>query len=222
MPKTTAATPAPEELSLRERKKRQTGIRIWTVAIGLFVERGFDQVSVAEIAAAAEVSKMTVFNYFPTKEDLVLIPMERHTGEVAEVVRERPAGCSALAAVRRQYLEALDEQDPASGLCDRQSVLDVLRLISDTPALTLRALATSTRAEALLAAELRAASGDQDALTAQLAAAQLLGTRRTLVRENQRRMLGGEPAAGVLPEARANAVRAFALVENGLGDYCGG
>jgi hypothetical protein len=80
------------------------------------------------------------------------------------------------------------------------------------------------RAEELLAAELGAAGGDRDGdrLTARLAAALLLGTRRTLVRENQRRMLAGEPAASVLPDARANALRAFALVENGLGDYCGG
>ncbi|MET9613932.1 TetR family transcriptional regulator [Kitasatospora indigofera] len=222
MPKTPAATHPPEELGLRERKKLQTGRKLWTIAIGLFVERGFDQVSVAEIAAAAEVSKMTVFNYFPTKEDLVLMPMERHTGEVAEVVRDRPAGCSAVAAVRSQYLAALDEQDPASGLCDQEAVLNVLRLIRDTPALALRAQATSVRAEELLAAELRTASGDRDDLTARLAAAQLLATRRTLVMANQRRMIAGEPAASVLPEARANALRAFALVEHGLGDYCGG
>ncbi|GGV31874.1 TetR family transcriptional regulator [Kitasatospora herbaricolor] len=222
MPKTPAATHPPEELGLRERKKLQTGRKLWTVAIGLFVERGFDQVSVAEIAAAAEVSKMTVFNYFPTKEDLVLLPMEKHTGEVAETVRDRPAGCSAVAAVRDQYLAALDAQDPASGLCDQQAVLDVLRLIRDTPALALRARAASVRAEELLAAELRTASGDGDDLTARLAAAQLLATRRTLVMANQRRMIAGEPAGSVLPEARANALRAFALVEHGLGDYCGG
>ncbi|WP_329498604.1 TetR family transcriptional regulator [Kitasatospora herbaricolor] len=222
MPKTPAATHPPEELGLRERKKLQTGRKLWTVAISLFVERGFDQVSVAEIAAAAEVSKMTVFNYFPTKEDLVLLPMEKHTGEVAETVRDRPAGCSAVAAVRDQYLAALDAQDPASGLCDQQAVLDVLRLIRDTPALALRARAASVRAEELLAAELRTASGDGDDLTARLAAAQLLATRRTLVMANQRRMVAGEPAGSVLPEARANALRAFALVEHGLGDYCGG
>ncbi|MFE2912543.1 TetR family transcriptional regulator [Kitasatospora indigofera] len=222
MPKTPAATHPPEELGLRERKKLQTGRKLWTVAIGLFVERGFDQVSVAEIAAAAEVSKMTVFNYFPTKEDLVLLPMEKHTGEVAETVRARPAGCSAVAAVRDQYLAALDAQDPASGLCDQQAVLDVLRLIRDTPALALRARAASVRAEELLAAELRTASGDGDDLTARLAAAQLLATRRTLVMANQRRMVAGEPAGSVLPEARADALRAFALVEHGLGDYCGG
>ncbi|MFE4603391.1 TetR family transcriptional regulator, partial [Kitasatospora indigofera] len=217
MPKTPAATHPPEELGLRERKKLQTGRKLWTVAIGLFVERGFDQVSVAEIAAAAEVSKMTVFNYFPTKEDLVLLPMEKHTGEVAETVRDRPAGCSAVAAVRDQYLAALDAQDPASGLCDQQAVLDVLRLIRDTPALALRARAASVRAEELLAAELRTASGDGNDLTARLAAAQLLATRRTLVMANQRRMVAGEPAGSVLPEARADALRAFALVEHGLG-----
>lgn len=53
-----------EGMSLRERKKLQTRHRLLTAATALFAERGFDKVSVAEIAEAAEVSKMTVFNYF--------------------------------------------------------------------------------------------------------------------------------------------------------------
>src|ERR1700742_3824371 len=57
---------------LRERKKEQTRAVIARTAIRMFLERGFDHVSIAEIAAAAGVSKMTVTNYFPTKEDLVI------------------------------------------------------------------------------------------------------------------------------------------------------
>src|ERR1700712_5361728 len=58
------------ELGLRERKKRETRQHLSDIATGLFYERGFDAVSVAEVADAAGVSKMTVFNYFPRKEDL--------------------------------------------------------------------------------------------------------------------------------------------------------
>lgn len=78
-----------EGMSLRERKKLQTRHRLLAAATELFAERGFDKVSVAEIAEAADVSKMTVFNYFSGKEDLVLAPMEQHVGDVARAVRNR-------------------------------------------------------------------------------------------------------------------------------------
>ncbi|MFD0551785.1 TetR/AcrR family transcriptional regulator [Streptomyces rectiviolaceus] len=81
-----------EELGLRARKKKQTAARIWRVAVDLCSERGFDHVSVAEIAEAAEVSKMTVFNYFGTKEGVIVSPMEEHVGDPARAVRERQPG----------------------------------------------------------------------------------------------------------------------------------
>ncbi|MGW4892345.1 TetR/AcrR family transcriptional regulator [Kitasatospora sp. NPDC004240] len=218
MPKTTD----PDALGLRERKKFQTGMRIWRTAVALFVERGFDQVSVAEIAASAEVSKMTVFNYFPSKEDLVIRPLAEHVGEPAEVVRGRAAGQSAVAALREHFLGALAEFDPATGLCDEEEVVNVVRLITGTPSLAIRVHALSVESHRMLAAVLIEQDPAHDRLTAQVAAAQLLGARRTLVLENQRRTQAGEPAADLLPEATANAVRAFALVEHGLGDYCAG
>ncbi|MFJ2193403.1 TetR family transcriptional regulator [Kitasatospora sp. NPDC087861] len=212
-----------DALPLRERKKIQTAIRIWRTAVGLFAERGFDQVSVAEIAAAAEVSKMTVFNYFPTKEDLVMSPMEQHLDESARVVRERTPGTSAVVALREQYLAALERFDPATGLNDDRAVVDVVRLIHRTPTLAMRATAGfGAQARALLTDELIAQDPAHDELTAQLAAAQLLITRLTLTTDNQRRMLAGERPADVLPGALDRARRAFALVERGLGDYCAG
>ncbi len=214
---TSAAPPQP---GLRERKKLQTERRLWVTAIQLFEERGFAQVSVAEIAAAADVSKVTVFNYFRTKEDLVMRPLEWHTDEPARVVRERADGQSAVTALRTQFLEALDQFDPATGLNDQEQLLGVARLIRATPSLLLRAQALSMEAEEALADELIAQSADHDPLIARLAAAQLTGARRVLVEENQRRLLAGESCVKVLPEARANAVHAFAVVEQGLGGYC--
>lgn len=69
---------------LRERKKRQTRQYISDVATGLFIERGFDTVTVAEIADAANVSVNTVYNYFPAKEDLFF---DRSAGLVDRMVR---------------------------------------------------------------------------------------------------------------------------------------
>ncbi|MQS14342.1 TetR family transcriptional regulator [Streptomyces kaniharaensis] len=210
-----------DALPLRERKKIRTGIRIWRTAIGLFAAKDFDQVSVAEIAAAADVSKMTVFNYFPTKEDLVMAPMEQHLGEPARVVRERAPGTSAVAALRDHYLAALAAFDPATGLNDDQVVLDVVRLVHRTPALAMRAAAGfGQQAQAQLTAELLAQDPAHDELTAQVAGAQLLATRLTLTTGNQLRMLAGERAADALPDALDRARRAFEMVERGLGDYC--
>ncbi|MCC9710570.1 TetR family transcriptional regulator [Streptomyces sp. MNU76] len=77
------------ESGLRERKKRRMYENMSEVAIRLFLEKGFDAVSVAEVAAAAEISKPTIFRYFPTKEDLVLYRIADHEDETARVVTGR-------------------------------------------------------------------------------------------------------------------------------------
>jgi len=102
---------------------------------------------------------------------------------------------------------------------DEVHVLDVLRLIIQTPSLLERAHAMALIAESALAHELAELSADHDPVLAAVAAAQLAGTRRCLAAENQRRLLGGESCAQVYPDAVASAVRAFALVENGLGTW---
>lgn len=206
--------------SLRELKKQQTERKLWTTAVRLFTERSFEKVSVAEIAAAAEVSSMTVFNYFRTKEDLVMRPLERHTDELAQVVREREAGWSAVDALREHFLAALGQYDPSTGLNDEEMILAVARLIHATPSLQMRRLAVIAASEDALAAELHVQEPDGDGLTARAAAAQLTAVRRVLVLENQRRVLDGRRATSVLAQAQADAVHVFGRVETGLADYC--
>ncbi|MFE7043503.1 TetR/AcrR family transcriptional regulator [Streptomyces atratus] len=206
-----------EGMSLRERKKLQTRHRLLTAATELFAERGFDKVSVAEIAEAAEVSKMTVFNYFAGKEDLVLAPMEEHIGDVARVVRDRAPGESAAAAVRRQFLAAIEARDPSVGLSDAPVVLGLRRLIQETPALLIRAHAFSMRSFDLLA-EVLVEEGEEPSV-ARIAAAQLIATRNALISTNQMRLLAGEPADAVAPDAVALAERGFDLLDKGLGDF---
>ena len=208
-----------EELSLRERKKLQTRRSLWRTAIDLFVERGFDNVSVAEIAMAVDVSKMTVFNYFPTKEDLVMGPMEEHVDEPVRVVRDRAVGESVITALRRHFLEALAARDAATGLNDDLRVLAVQRLVRATPALMQRAYVFHRKSEDLLALEFVAETQQTD-LTARIAAVQILGVRNALVSENHRRLVEGESADAVYPDAVANAEHGFHLLESGLGQYC--
>ena len=91
--------------SLRERKKQEARRLLAETAVRLFARKGFDKVTIAEIAAAANVSDKTVFNYFATKEDLVLTNREELDERLLEAVRTRPEGESLIAAVRAHTLD---------------------------------------------------------------------------------------------------------------------
>src|SRR4051794_32606967 len=124
-------------LGLRERKKRQTREHIAETARRLFGERGFEQVTIAEIARAADVSAQTVFNYFPTKEDLVYWRLGDFEAELLTAIRERPAGEPALTAFKRFLLAQrglLGQSDPHA----YESLVALTRMITASPALLAR------------------------------------------------------------------------------------
>lgn len=93
------------ETSLRARKKAQTRQAISDVATRMFHRHGFEQVTLGEIAAAADVSVKTVSNYFPTKEDLFFDRADEVLGALIAAVRDRAAGTTVLAALRRVMAE---------------------------------------------------------------------------------------------------------------------
>ncbi|MDA2803268.1 TetR/AcrR family transcriptional regulator [Nocardiopsis suaedae] len=203
-------------LSLRERKKRATRAVLGVTALNLFEERGFDNVSVAEVADAADVSKKTVFNYFEVKEDLVLGFGAHHIDEPAEAVRRRKPGRTPLDAMRDYVMTALEERQPLLGLSDDPIVVRVQCLVRKTPALQVRHMEymemTRTRlAEALVEER---ASG----LSARLVATQLYSAQQVLAAENARRVIEGESPDDVYPDAVANAQHAFDWLERGFGD----
>ncbi|EYT80799.1 TetR family transcriptional regulator, partial [Streptomyces sp. Tu 6176] len=146
------------EPGLRERKKRETRQRISDVATGLFVERGFDEVTVAEIARAAEVSPMTVFNYFPRKEDLFLDRIPEAVDLVAEAVRGRAPGEHPLTALRRLALGLLDTGHPLSGA--RARFRPFLYVVAASPALRARAREAVDEVEHALAEALAETAPD--------------------------------------------------------------
>jgi AcrR family transcriptional regulator len=158
----------------------------------------------------AEVSKMTFFNYFATKEDLVVGPMSEHTDELAETVRTRRADETPLEALHRHFLDGLARRDPVTGLCDKPNVLAVQRLIHETPSLLHRALVIMTSSQDAVANELGPGFGHR------AAAAMITGARNALVLENSARLLAGETADALHPRAVANANTAFALLRSGL------
>lgn len=202
---------------LRERKKQRTHAAISDAAIGLFLEHGFDAVSVAQVAEAAEVSKRTLFAYFPAKEDLVVHRLADHETENARVVRNRPPATAPLTALREHFLRGLETRDPVTGLNDLPPVRRLYRLILDTPSLVARMERFKNGAERELATALRE-TADVPELTARLAAVQIVAVHWELAKDNADRLAHGEDADARHAGAVADAEHAFALLENGLRD----
>jgi len=124
---------APDK-GLRERKKEQTRAAISHAAVGLFLERGYDHVSIADIAAAAGVAKMTVTNYFPAKEDLVISAGASVVPDLVAVVRSRRPGETVLAALLRFVRAELDNRAEWTALHD--GVTQFARMSMASPALS--------------------------------------------------------------------------------------
>jgi AcrR family transcriptional regulator len=202
---------------LRERKKQQTRQLIYETAWRLFAERGFEAVTVAEVARAADFSEVTVFNYFPTKEDLFFAGMEFFEERLLEAVRERAAGESVFAAFRRLVVDSCE----LLAAEERAVVIaGAATLINASPALQAREreiVARYTQVLAgLLAEETGASRDDAEPLTV---ASALMGAHRALVAHVRIRVLAGGHGRALAADARSQAMRAFARLENGLADY---
>jgi AcrR family transcriptional regulator len=211
------------ESGLRERKKQQTRQLIADTARRLFAERGFEAVTVAEVARAANVAEKTVFNYFPTKEELFYSRLEAFEEELLDAVRKRARGESILAAVRGFLMGQRGVLAMSSRAGDEEAteqLRTVTRVITESPALLARERQVFAQyAEALarvIAEETGARAG---AIEPQVAANALLGAHRALIDYVRARALAGASASQVAREVRARAKRAFDLLEEGLGDY---
>ncbi|MEV5518481.1 TetR family transcriptional regulator [Streptomyces flaveolus] len=196
-----------ESTGLRARKKERTRDAIGEAAVSLFLERGFDRVSVNDIAAAAQISKPTLFRYFPTKEDLVLYRFADHQGEAARVVRDRGSRITPVAALHQHFRAGLDRYDPVTGLSDHPEVVAFHRLVFSTPSLAGRLTRYQLEDEEALADALG------EGIQARLLAAQVLAVQRVLARTNWRKIADGRTARDVRPEAVADADQAFSQLQ---------
>jgi AcrR family transcriptional regulator len=203
-----------EPAGLRARKKARTHDAIADAAISLFLAHGFDQVSVTDIAAAAEVSKPTLFRYFATKEDLVLHRFADHSGESARVVRDREPGVPPVTALHRHFRAGLDRYEPVTGLNDHPEVVAFHRLVFGTPSLAGRLTQYMLDDEEALAGALGAGTHGVG-IEARLRAAQVLAVQRVLARTNWQKIADGRTARDVHPEAVADADQAFAQLRSG-------
>src|SRR6195952_4057807 len=116
-----------------ERGGPQTRSRIREVANRLFIERGYDSVTVAEVAREAGVSSVTVFNHFPRKEDLFLDRTSDAIELLRAAVRDRPAGVNVLASLQSESLRLFEERHPLSGVDERSA--GFFRTVAGSPSL---------------------------------------------------------------------------------------
>jgi AcrR family transcriptional regulator len=202
---------------LRERQKQQTRQLIFETASRLFAERGFDAVTVAEVARAADVSEMTVFNHFPTKEDLCFAGMEFFEERLLDAVRGRAAGVSALEAFRRLIV------DGSSRLAAEENaeiIAKAAALIGGSPALQVREREIVARYTQRLAELLAAETGARpDDVEPWGVASALMGAHRALVGYVRSSVLAGRRGPKLAAQARSQARRAFARLDSGLADY---
>jgi AcrR family transcriptional regulator len=210
------------EMGLRERKKQQTRQLIADTAWRLFADRGFDRVTVAEVAREAEVALATVFNYFPTKEDLFYSRLEAFGQRMVEAVASRREGEPALVALRRFLLASggLVAQVEAGDPEAVERLRTVNRVIADSPALQARERQVIARYADSLAGLLASDLGvPPDDVEVRVAANAMIGVHATLLDFTRRRVLADDRLERLAGDLREAGRRAFALLERGLGDF---
>jgi AcrR family transcriptional regulator len=205
---------------LRERKKRLMRRQLSDTAAELFMARGFDAVRVADVAAACGVSEKTVFNYFPTKEALVLDRLEAtvtalRTGladasvpPVAAALRLLDAELTAVTA------ELAAHRDPAAAVAAHRRFGDLIRA---TPSLRAYQSAMMDRFVTVAAEALAARTGaDPSDPEPQVTAAALLGLWRVQFLSLRRHLDPGRPPAATHRRVTTDVRRAARLLDTGL------
>jgi AcrR family transcriptional regulator len=202
---------------LRERKKRAAREMIASTARRLFAERGFDAVTVAEVAAAADVSEKTVFNYFPTKEDLAFAGREEGIARFVVALAERPPGSSVLDVFRAMTHAVLEEFVAGAD----EDLLAVAKIIRGSRALQERlTVGWESGAAAITAvvAETTGGASDDDLLPA-IVARTLWFTHRSIFHAALTGLLAEEDPGRLAARLRVAADRVYDQLAGGLGEY---
>lgn len=201
---------------LRESKKRRTREAIAQAAADLFHERGFGAVTVDDVARAADVSRQTVFNYFPTKEQMLFDREDEVSAALLALVHGRRDGASLLAAFRghtRGFWERFGRILAGGG-----NTHGFWEIVQDSPGLRDYA-ETSFARQAISVGEALAREWDRppdDPICHALARA-LCGVNVAVLTCGLGRLSAGEDHATVVAEMIEQADRAYDLLERGLG-----
>jgi AcrR family transcriptional regulator len=190
-------------MGLREQKKEQTRAALVAAAERLFAENGYDKTTVADIAAAAQVSTRTFFAYFRAKEDVLFAGTDQRLRAIAEALEAVPP-IGRLQAVHGIFERILAASDDMAGP-------DRLAMMLAKPELQAQGLQRLIAAERLIAGWLRRAYPDRlDDVLSRAAAGALVGGLVGAV-------LGGIERGDPPPELREHLRRALALLQDGLG-----
>ena len=200
-----------DDLGLRERKKRETRRLLAEVATRLFAERGFEIVTVSDIASEVNVSEKTVFNYFETKEDLVLEGRMEVEADLLRAVRERRAGEPMIEAVRRHTLAVAARMNALPA--ERRNAFR--KILANTPSVHARMRELSQRSENELARLLaeETAKGESDPVASTVASVLCVLTRLAFG------FVGGECKRWKHSDVVSRINESFDLLARGLADY---
>ena len=190
-----ASRSSSDDESLRTRQRVRTREAIVAAGVRLFVERGFDETTVADIAAEAEVSPATVFRYFGTKEALLFANHEAEQQQLCDAVRRHGHLPDRRAVMAAAVLDVAGEMRP-----DDEQYVARIRVIAGSPVLLGAALRTRAAWEAAAAEQLAQASSREPDLSDRVAAGAAVGALHAAVREWYG---GGRPVSECLREALA-------------------
>ena len=217
VPEPEPATRAGKGAGVRERRRQETRARIVDAAAELFAERGFDSVSVMQIAKRAGVVEKTVFNHFPVKEGLVFDADPPMRAALVDAVRRRPPGESVSAAAGSFMVAAMSRlgaPDAADGVAEMARVIRGSRTLQIREREILGAL-TDALAE-LIAEETGARPGDVEPW---LAAHAVLGLYASLLELARDRVLSGLGGPELTSELLRQGQRGLSLLQFGLAGY---
>jgi AcrR family transcriptional regulator len=190
----------------------QTRARISQIATRLFLDQGFDAVTVADVARAAGVSTVTVFKHFPRKEDLLLDRAEDAMQMLRSAVRDRPARTDVLDSLEAMVLRLTDDQHGLSGTAAESAPF--FRTVAGSTPLIARARELAADLQHLLADELeRDPDFDGDST---LLAAFFISGYTTVLTDTARRVIAGEPSAEIVLHHRQRLGQLFRILRNAV------
>lgn len=198
-----------------ERGGPQTRAKIAETAAQLFLERGFDAVTVAEVAREAGVSSVTVFKHFPRKEDLYLDRAEDAEELLRSAVRDRDPSVDVVTSLRDMTIGLVDTRHPLSGTDSRS--IPFFKTVAGSPALIARARDLAADLQRTLTEELEddpTFEGD-----ASMLAAFFVSGYGTVLVESASRLIAGESPKAVAKEQAARFDRLFDAIRNGVALY---